>query len=226
MTNRYPTLVIDDFFSNPLHMRYAMQNCEYNVTEDIYPGKRTDNLQFIDSDLHKFLKTKILSVFHEQWHLALTSFNMSIAFEILTPYKEKDDIRNAGIVRAEAPSEFNGVIFLDEEPDPDAGISLYTKTGEYAKMPDGMIDEYKKLYSGKEVDMDKFQKDYDKLMSYYTESITIKPKYNRLVMFDGTSFYRCPNFGNQTRHTMVFGCGISPNANTLYHPPAPLHRVI
>ena len=222
MTSRYPTLVIDNFFNKPGLIRHAMQTCEYNLNEDAYPGKRTDNIQFLDSQLHQYFKTKILSVFHEQWHLALTSFNMSIAFEKTMPYKQF----NSGIIQSDCPAEFSGVIFLDQEPDPKAGITIYDKTGEYAKMPEGMMEEWQKLYTDQEINMDKFKKDYDELMSYYEETITIKPKYNRLVLFDGTSFYRCPDFGNQAKHNIVFSCGVSPNANSLYHPPAPLHRVL
>lgn len=227
MTNaRYPTLVIDDFFDNPDKVRMMMNTCEFNLNQDMYPGKRTDNLQFLDSEFHQYLKSKILSVFYEQWNEANTNYTINIQFEKITPYKDKYDIRNTGMIHADCPAEFGGVAYFDRDPDPDAGTSIYKKTGEYAKMPDGMIEEWKKIYTQKDPDMEKFTKDYEKLMGYFEETITVKAKYNRIVLFDGTTFHRCPNFGSSTRHTLVFFCGVSPNANTLYQAAPPLQRIL
>ena len=225
---RYPTLIIDDVFTNPKRIRMFMNRCEFGFDQDVYPGVRTDNLQFLDSEFYRFIKTKILSIFHENWNDIDSTLSLNIQFEKITPYKDPNDIRNTGMLHLDSPAEFGGVVYLDLEPDPNAGTVLYEKKGEYSKMPDGMLDEWQKVYSGRfdEVNMDKFQKDYDQFMSYFEETVTIKPRYNRLVMFDGTTFHRCPNFGNSARHTLVFFCGISPHSNTLYHPPSPLHRVL
>ena len=227
MTNaRYPTVVIDDFFDNPDKIRKLMNQCEFNLDQDMYPGVRTDNLQFLDSDFYDFIKIKLLSIFQEDWNKIKSYYNVNIQFEKITPFKDKYDIRNTGMVHADCPAEFGGVVYLDPDPDPDAGTTLYTKTGEYAKMPDGMIEEWRKLYTKQDVDIDKFQKLYKKLMGYFEESVIVKPKFNRLVMFDGTKFHRCHNFGSKPRYTLVFFCGIAPHSNTLYQPAPPLHRVL
>ena len=226
MTNRYPTLVIDNFFENPDKIQNWMNQCEFNLNQDMYPGVRTDSLQFLDTEFYQYIKLKILSVFHEDWNKVNNSYSMNLQFSKITPYKDKYDIRNTGMVHADCPAEFGGVIYLDSDPDPDAGTTVYTKTGEYAKMPDGMIEEWRKVYMQQDPDMDKFQKTYEKLMGYFAETITVKPRYNRLVLFDGTSFHRCPNFGSSTRHTLVFFCGINPHSDTLYQPAPPLHRVL
>lgn len=226
MTTRYPTLVIDNFFDNPERVRQFMNRCEFNLDEDMYPGVRTDSLEFIDSELHEYIKIKILSVFNEDWSKLNTAYSMNIQFEKITPYKDKHDIRNNGMIHADCPCEFGGVIYLDVDPDPDAGTATYTKTGEYAKMPDGMIEEWRKIYTKQDADIEKFQKLYKQFMGYFEETVTVKPRYNRLVMFDGTTFHRCINFGSKPRHTLAFFCGVAPHSNTLSHPPSPLHRVL
>ena len=64
------------------------------------------------------------------------------------------------------------------------------------------------------------------LFDDFNKSVVFESIPNRLVMFDGTKFHRCHNFGSKPRYTLVFFCGIAPHSNTLYQPAPPLHRVL
>lgn len=219
---RYPTTVIDDFLPNPDEVVRFMNRCAFEENHPAYPGKRSRHLHILDQKLHNHLDYKICSLFKIERSPNLVSCYF---FQRIEPEFDKYDERNMGMVHADSPCDMGGVIYLDRDPDPDAGTSTYT-TKNFAHMTPEANQLWWDLHAGKDIDVEKFKKEYHNYTDQFVETVTVKNRYNRLILFDGTTYHRCPNHGDRTRHTLVFFFGdpaLGPNRAE--HAP-PLHRFL
>ena len=219
---RYPTTVIDNFLPNPDEVVKFMNTCEFEEDFPAYPGKRTKQIKDLTENLHNHLDFKVCSLFK-------INRSPNLAFEFwfqkIEPEFPQYDERNMGMVHVASPCEMGGVIYLDKDPDPDAGTSTYT-ANDFVIIKPEVNQLWWDLHAGKDIDVKKFKKEYHNYTDQFTETVTVKNRYNRLILFDGTTYHRCPNHGDKTRHTLVFFYG-DPAVNLGRSQNAPpLHRFL
>lgn len=237
---KYPTTVIDNFLPDPDEIVRFMHRCAFEENHPSYPGTRTRHIHLLDQKLHDHLDCKICSLFQIDKSPNLSSCYF---FQKIKPRFPKWDPRDCGMVHIDSPCEMGGVIYLDPDPDPDAGTSTYVKRiigqDKNAKVnahPDnfhkgyGMSQEDNQLWwdlhAGLDIDVDKYNEIYHRYTDQFEESVTVKNKYNRLILFDGTTWHRCPTHGDRTRHTIVFFFGDAALSPERHKSAPPLHRFL
>lgn len=220
---KYPTTVIDNFFPNPDEVWRFMHRCAIEEDHPAYPGKRSKHIHLLDEKLHNHLDYKICSLFNIEKSPNLTSCYF---FQQVKPEYPKYDARNCGMIHIDSPCDMGGVIYMDKDPDPDAGTTTYTLKNQSGSMPQEDNKLWWDLHGGKDIDVEKFEEVYHRYTDQFEEAVKVKAKYNRLVLFDGTTWHRCPTHGDKTRHTIVFFFGdegLGPD-RAKYAPP--LHRYL
>lgn len=220
---RYPTTVIDNFFPNPDEVVKFMNRCAFEEDLSMYPGKRSRHIHVLDKKLHDHLDYKICSLFKMEKAANLSSCYF---FQKIEPDFPKYDERNCGMIHVDSPCDMGGVIYLDRDPDPDAGTSTYTTKTQGAHISKEANRIWWDLYEGKDIDVEKYKKEYHNYTDQFEEAVTVKNRYNRLILFDGTTWHRCPTHGDRTRHTIVFFFGDASIGPDRENNAPPLHRFL
>ena len=90
----------------------------------------------------------------------------------------------------------------------ESGTSLYELNKEYKDIDTTEflkdIDELKKLYKGEQYDVNKLDKDYEKLTKHFDKVIEVKNVYNRMISYDGGNWHSAGDFIDDERLTLVF----------------------
>lgn len=219
---RYPTTVIDNFLPDPDEVVRFMHRCAFEENHPSYPGKRSRHLHVLDEKLHQHLDYKICSLFKMEKSPNLSSCYF---FQKIEPKYPKWDERSMDMIHVDSPCDMGGVIYLDKDPDPDAGTSTYTNKT-FAHITPEANQLWWDLYEGKDIDVEKFKKNYHEYTDQFEETVTVKNRYNRLILFDGTTYHRCPTHGDKTRHTIVFFFGDASLGPDRAENAPPLHRFL
>jgi len=219
---RYPTTVIDNFLPDPDEIVRFMNRCAFEEDMPMYPGKRTKHIHLLDMKLHEHLDYKICSLFKMQ---KTSNISSAYFFQKIEPQYPKWDERSCDMIHVDSPCEMGGVIYLDKDPDPDAGTSTYNQKN-FIHMPTAVNQLWWDLYAGKDIDVEKYKEEYHKYTDQFEETVTVKNRYNRLILFDGTTYHRCPTHGDKTRHTIVFFFGDPSVGPNRYENAPPLNRVL
>jgi hypothetical protein len=99
---------------------------------------------------------------------------------------------------------FGGVIYLNPNPDPDAGTSIYKSTTGLSRMTGKETDVKVNWFSGALTDKEHYTKVYNEFHKQFIETVTVKNVYNRLILFDCTTYHGVPTHGIQERLTLPF----------------------
>ena len=199
---QFPISCFDDFYKDPDRVREWALGLEYRK-DGMYPGLRTQCLSQIYSDFYDISCRKFLSMFDDfdkpstevEWVIT-TYFQKIWRFS-----PDPDSIRNKGWIHTDGNVVLAGVVYLNPDPDPNAGTSIYTKRKD-AIIPEWMIYEegvpnkskfiQDVLQSDVSSPLDSI-KDYDKGLKenndMYELTLEIKNKYNRMIAYDGDQWH-------------------------------------
>jgi len=194
-----PTTVVDDFFDNPDYIRDYALSLEYTRDpEYMWPGKRTSQLCDLDPNLFEFVINRALSVYHKPG-LDYTEWQAKCYFQLV------DKSYGNGWIHVD-DALITGIVYLNKDCNPNAGTTIYER-----KTGDSLLNSDKKqqFFKG-EIDLET-EKSYRKENNdQFEESVTIKNKFNRLVMFDSALYHGANDFAdnsnqqNGDRLTLVF----------------------
>ena len=197
----YPNLVVDNFFDDPDKLVDLSEKLDYKSTPDgTWPGMRSNNLHLIDDRLFDFICKKISHLFYP----SCESWNYRITFQKVEPFsKEQYDKKNCGWCHTDK-CNFGGVIFLTKNPDDNTGVSVYKpKNGGTSISPSE--EKIKNLhFLGNTIDDDTYNQAYNTYHNQFEETIKIKNVYNRLVIFNSTSYHAVQTYGTKQRLTIPF----------------------
>ena len=131
---------------------------------------------------------------------------MDCFFQKITPTFDKDkwEVTNRGWIHRDSKHLFGGVIYLNPNPDPDAGTSIYKSNTGLSRMTGEETDVKVNWFSGALTDKEYYTKVYNQFHQQFTETVTVKNVYNRLILFDCTTYHGVPTHGTQERLTLPF----------------------
>lgn len=202
----FPVTILDDFYKNPYEIIHFANSLKYSSSEDgWWPGVRTESLDTIDSVFCNEFQRKISNIFFNEY----TNYKITFQsfFQKSVPYESTKSSLSQGWVHKDDPMLFAGVIYLNKNPNADSGTSIYSCLNEN-------LDHNKYLGVKQELYLNNIKKeDYDakykEFHSNFEESIIVKNKFNRLIMFDGSVYHGANDLGNfecinEERLTQVF----------------------
>tara|TARA_B100000131_G_C17853193_1_gene506827 strand:- start:67 stop:699 length:633 start_codon:yes stop_codon:yes gene_type:complete len=208
----YPLIIKDNFFSDPDAIVNIINHVDYSLSSNNYPGVRTKSLDEINPKLYEHIFQKIFLLLHDQLPLRFES-NLKVGFHKIKPFVEGDkwDKKNRGWVHKDG-CLFGGVIYLDKNPDKDAGTSIYKSKDGFDVQTQENIDAKELFYSGQLIDDGHYYNAYDRVRNQYEETLKIPNVYNRLVLIPNDQPHAMTTIGDKERNTLVFFCfgGLAP----------------
>ena len=208
----YPLIIKDNFFSDPDAIVNIINHVDYSLSSNNYPGVRTKSLDEINPKLYEHIFQKIFLLLHDQLPLRFES-NLKVGFHKIKPFVEGDkwDKKNRGWVHTDG-CLFGGVIYLDKNPDKDAGTSIYKSKDGFDVQTQENIDAKELFYSGQLIDDGHYYNAYDRVRNQYEETLKIPNVYNRLVLIPNDQPHAMTTIGDKERNTLVFFCfgGLAP----------------
>lgn len=202
----FPICCVDNFYNNPDSIREFCSKFEYKKVPGIYPGLRTDPLQEIAPGFFHSFCLKLLSLFYD-YNDHNVKWNIGSYFQKITPFsKNPDDPINTGWVHLDKKCVFAGVIYLNPNPNKNAGTSIYQFKNSISKTEDDLDFSIRdKFYSGENIDIDLYKKTLIEHNDQFEKVIEFKNVYNRMISYDG--WHKENNFyinENEPRLTQVF----------------------
>lgn len=179
----YPTICLDNFFNDPLKVVEFSKTIEFfKDKEGEWPGERTRPLHEIDINFFNFVSCKILSILYP--NISSFKFNCGLFFQ-----KIQNNFSNSGWIHSDINvSDFTCIIYLSSHKN--CGTSIYDqkKLGCYP-----LNNENKKEVYTKNLFLEE-NKYLEENNNQFEESINIKSKFNRLIMFDSAQFHSAQRF--------------------------------
>ena len=199
----YPLIIKDDFFDDPDYISRMTKEINYPVSKNSWPGRRSIFLSEINLKLFLYATQKIFLLFHDQ----IPNHNMTMTFHKSQPFVEGDKWhkKNRGWIHKDG-CLFGGLIYLDKNPDKDAGTGIYKLKDGYHFQNEESLSYKVLLYSGKLVDDGQYYQAYDKIADQYEETLRVPNVYNRLVLIPGDQMHGMTTIGDKERNTIVFFC--------------------
>ena len=198
----YPLIIKDNFFSDPDAIVNIINHVDYSLSSNNYPGVRTKSLDEINPKLYVHILRKIFLLLHDKLPLR---FDVKVGFQKIKPFVEGDkwDKKNRGWVHKDG-CLFGGVIYLDKNPDKDAGTSIYKSKDGFDVQTQENIDAKELFYSGQLIDDGHYYNAYDRVRNQYEETLKIPNVYNRLVLIPNDQPHAMTTIGDKERTTLVF----------------------
>ena len=231
MTFLFPTTIVDNFLEDPDSLADYAEGLDFCHGAANYPGRRTDYLNNLSVDLYEYISSKILSIFYQQD----PTYRISMQFQKIDPLSEdKWSMKNRGWVHQDKGDLFGGILYLNKNPDPDSGTSIYSKKSEWKlfSKQNKLLTAKEKLYEEEfnswahpfyektHLDDESFEKIYSAYHDRFEETLYVKNVYNRLFLFDGRQYHGVKTYGDRQRLTLAFFCEAITGSGTY-----PLRRV-
>ncbi len=208
----FPTIVYDNFFENPDLVVDLANSLEYKMGDGSWPGVRTDDIGYHHLEFKKLIMDKICRIFYPdsnyQWY-AKTVFQ-----KVEGMHEDKYHIKNRGWIHKDKNRLIGGIIFLNKNPEEDTGTSLYTSKKVVVPYSDEQDSCKKRWYTGHDVSDEEYRNCFDSNSENYKQTLAVENVYNRLFMFNGTSYHGVNTYGSigNTRLTLPIFFG------TIQHP--------
>lgn len=200
----FPILCVDDFYNKPEEIRKLAYSQQFNETEAICPGKRTDLIHEIDKEFFDTFCTKVFSLLYN-FNKESCKWTVETNFQLTLPRsKDFSSPLNEGWNHKDSNTLAAGVVYLNANPNPGSGTTISKLKSDKTEFDFSYRDM---LYSGQEVDLEKYQEAHKKHEENFEESIVFKNKFNRLIMYDADYWHRESNFLaslEEPRLTQVF----------------------
>lgn len=204
---KFPVTIVDNFYENPDLVRNYALSLPYQPSKiGGYPGSRTKLLSIENERFVKIFSKKLFSLFFDYETTNLV-WNMETNFQKINSFSsEENDIKNSGWIHVDTDTVFAGVIYLNPNPKPNWGTSIYTlKPGESDDCP----QKTKFLHYSGSKDFNENDYKIEKTINNnkFAESVRIENVYNRLIIFEGGVPHGVPSYysdDDEPRLTQVF----------------------
>jgi hypothetical protein len=202
----YPVTVVDNFYDNPEEIRkFALEQTFTNNTgkKEIFPGGRTDELHVLNRDLFDTCFRKIFAMFHD-YGFSEVEWDVSCKFQLVNENYE------TGWIHKDNTSVLAGVIYLTPDAQLNSGTSIYIPNSKFNQKQYEEYEQYKDNYFKNidSIDPTVFKQKREENNFCFNETIKINNVFNRLVLYQGSSFHSANNFFGKTledsRLTQVF----------------------
>ena len=185
----WPTLIVDNFFTNPHDIVKLSETFKYKRdVNNKWPGTRTVPMHIENNDFFLWSTNKIISLLYPSQVLEnkltwqATQYFQRIPYEI---YGED------GWVHRDSETEFTTIIYLSNHFQ--SGTCLYEGTN--FNMSPKYIKEKKDFYKNLK-NRKRMEKYREKSSSEFNKKVELFSNFNRLVLFDGSNWHASRNSGN------------------------------
>jgi hypothetical protein len=185
----FPTYCVDNFYQDPNAIRTFALSQQYFTNESgRYPGKRTKPLHLLDENFFQSFCQKLFSVLFDANTIQNLNWVVSTEFHIIENMSsDKNSIKNKGWIHYDDGSSIlAGVIYLNPEPNLDAGTSIFKCIDEsvlknyHENGP--WVETKKKFY------LEKIDNNYERALTEnnnaFVETSRFQNVFNRLVLYD------------------------------------------
>lgn len=201
-----PITCVDNFYTNPDKVREWALTLDYGfpVPQENFPGKRTKQLYDLDENFYNSFCQKLFSIFYD--YTTPVEWVCDTCFQKIYPYHEDPlNLLNSGWIHLDSGIVFAGVIYLNKDPNPDAGTSLYTSNCDIIE-EDLDFSLRNKLYHNQHVSYEEYIEKKKNHEEKFDLSLEVKNRYNRLICYDHDVWHKESNFCSKEdfRLTQVF----------------------
>ena len=196
-------IVFENFFDNPDEVRQYALSLKYNKHPGGVPGKRTDNIRDLNSNIFETFQMKLLNILYGSGQFEV---NINAFFQLTPAHYEEGWVHTDNVGLPNEPT-VAGVIYLTPNAPLSAGTSIYSGNPYSSAVP---INHNIKIdfYQDKEVDMSEYRLERDRNNALYTKTVDVANIYNRLLVYNTTQLHRENMFFGTTnedsRMTLVF----------------------
>jgi hypothetical protein len=177
----YPTIILDNFFQEPEKVIKFANNLKYIEDEfGQYPGVRTELLHLNYMPFFEKFGKKILTVMYPS--IKKITFNCALSFQ-----KISKEYINKGWVHRDECTDFTAIVYLSKHKN--CGTSIFDSKEVYHTFNDF---SKKDMYINKKFEEN--LKHLDINNNQFEETINIKSKFNRLIIFDGGQYHAAQKF--------------------------------
>jgi arsenate reductase-like glutaredoxin family protein len=180
----YPTLIVDNFFSDPLKIKKISDNLDFKKNPlGEWPGERSNELHKINFNFFNYLNLKILSlIYPKDFHKI--NFSANSTFQKIS----KERYPHEGWVHKDNPSEITAIIYLSEHEN--CGTSLWKAKDFF--IPNN-VDEKKHYYKKDSFDIEQinFLKKHN---NNFEKILEVNSVFNRILLFDSNHLHSANNF--------------------------------
>jgi hypothetical protein len=178
----YPTICLDNFFNEPLKVLEFSKTLKfYKDPEGRWPGERSKLLHEVDFCFFNNFGLKVMSILYP--NVKNVQFKCRLSFQ-----KISNKYINNGWVHKDIDHDFTCIVYLSSHKK--CGTSIYDSK----KICSSILNEEQK----KEIYLKNLFLEENKFLNenndQFEETISIKSKFNRFIMFDGSNFHSAQKF--------------------------------
>tara|TARA_R100001591_G_scaffold104837_1_gene112638 strand:+ start:901 stop:1554 length:654 start_codon:yes stop_codon:yes gene_type:complete len=178
-----PTIIVDNFFTNPNKVLEIYKNCQFGTAGDgSWPGERSKPLHETHFEFFQFLHKKIFTIIYPGDH-EFFDYNATTHFQRVNG----DKYFNEGWVHND-PNEITAIVYLSEHEN--CGTSFWERK-EYQELIH--IDKKEQVYLNK-LSFDEEKKFLEENNNQFKKNLDVNSKFNRLILFDAKKFHSANSF--------------------------------
>ena len=195
---------MSNFFENPKAIIAIANSLELEPARDgAWPGKRTKMLHEVLPEYSDYFNKKLMRTFYD-FRKHDISWQIESYFQFIYPYGTNKEV-NQGWVHKDKDTVMAGVVYLNENPQLDAGTSLFVKKEVYNE-PINCDQKHTFFKDSSLINEQEYLEKLKENNNLFTETLNVGNVFNRLVCYDGSYYHRANSFlcNGEPRLTQVF----------------------
>jgi len=184
---QWPTLIVDDFFTDPHRVVKLSKTFKYTPAPDnSWPGTRTLQMHEIDMQFFKWSTLKIMALLYPTQIVLEGGVNWEATqYFQRVPY---NTYGKEGWVHDDRIYEFTSIIYLSDNPN--SGTCLYE--GKHFVTQAEYLEEKERFHRDLK-GLQRMEKYRNKNNSRFRKKVELVSNFNRLVLFDGHAWHASRN---------------------------------
>ena len=180
----FPTIIADNFFVEPEEIVNFAQTLKFAPSLDgAWPGTRSALLHTIDKLLFCKINNKILSIVFPS--ISNIQYRCASSFQLIKQ-STKNNLKQ-GWVHHDDPNLFTAIIYLSKHQD------VGTTIVEAKNFNSNVINLSSKVRANLGQDVKNLEEKVNENNNQFKDSIVVKSKYNRILIFDSNQYHYVPN---------------------------------
>tara|TARA_R100000687_G_C6445979_1_gene162870 strand:+ start:36 stop:686 length:651 start_codon:yes stop_codon:yes gene_type:complete len=192
----FPTIVIDNFFEDPEMVLEHAKTFDYKPPEDgSYPGTRSVNE---DETFFQFTTKRMMAALYPMDYRTMT-WSGSQFFQKI---EGKNYPYEGWVHQDHTNTEITAIVYLSKDQGCGTAINTPLSHDREIIFIDKKQDQFKEVYhkQGKDAEL---KKSLDENNSRFKKTIEVDSVFNRLIMFDASSYHSVIKFGDKERMTLI-----------------------
>jgi hypothetical protein len=198
-SNLFPVVCVDGFYDDPVAIkRFAEEQNYARDPSGRWQGERTDPIDQLSQDLFSEFCEKLFSIYFDL-NYTYVEWVVTTKFHRIDPC----GYQKSWIHADDEVCSIAGVIYLDEDQDPNAGTKIYTPKNNLN------LDDFDKWNEKKSAfilngDETGYEESLNNQHSFFDESVSVKNSFNRLVSYESNQYHAPVLSTTKPRLTQVF----------------------